>query len=187
MMGDVEQSSSVVAKRPAIGNAVVHGLALAIACLISYWLSTHVVTAVHSLSKTDDMLGGMWAVIATVFVFRLTYSGSVTAAASRTVATLVSFVLCIAYLLVFPFHPLGLAALIGLGAVILLLTHREGDVVTAGVTTAVLIVVAAQTPDRAWEPPILRLVDTAIGITVGLAMAWLTRRLTRHRPPVDSR
>jgi uncharacterized membrane protein YccC len=181
MMGSVEQPQNVIAGRPAISTAVVHGFALAIACLISYWLSTHVVTAVHSLSKTDDMLGGMWSVIATIFVFRLTYSGSVSAAASRTVATLVSFVLCIAYLLVFPFHPLGLAVLIGLGAVILLLARREGEVVTAGVTTAVLIVVAAQTPDRAWEPPILRLVDTAIGIAVGLAVAWLARRLTPHQ------
>jgi uncharacterized membrane protein YccC len=181
----VEGSSNLVAERPAIGDAVIHGLALGLACLISYWLSTQVVSDIHSLSKTDDMLGGMWSVIATIFVFRLTYSNSISAAASRTVATVVSFVLCIAYLLVFPFHPLGLAALIGLGAVILLLARRESDVVTAGVTTAVLLVVAAQTPDRAWEPPILRLVDTAVGIAVGLAMAWLARRLTRHRPPID--
>jgi len=185
-MGGVEPPERPIANRPAVRDAAMHGLALAIACLISYWLSPHVVTAVHSLSKTDDMLGGMWSVIATIFVFRLTYTGSVSAAASRTVATLVSFVLCIVYLLVFPFHPIGLAALIGLGTVILLLAGRESDVVTAGVSTAVLIVVAAQTPDRAWEPPILRLVDTAIGISVGLAVAWLTRRLTRHRPPVET-
>jgi uncharacterized membrane protein YccC len=183
----VERSWNLLANRPAIGNAVVHGLALAIACLTSYWLSTEVVTAVHSLSKTDDMLGGMWSVIATVFVFRLTYTGSVSAAASRTVATLVSFVLCIAYLLVFPFHPLGLAAVIGLGAVILLLARRESDVVTAGVTTAVILVVAAQTPGTTWEPPILRLVDTAVGIAVGLTAAWVTRRLTHQRPPADTR
>jgi uncharacterized membrane protein YccC len=173
----VERSPNLIANRPAIGPAVVHGLALAIACLISYWLSTHVVTAVHSLSETDDMLGGMWSVIATIFVFRLTYSSSISAAASRTVATVVSFVLCIAYLLVFPFHALGLAAVVGLGAVILLLARRGSDVVTAGVTTAVILVVAAQTPDKTWEPPVLRLINTAIGIGVGLAMAWLTRRL----------
>jgi uncharacterized membrane protein YccC len=102
------------------------------------------------------------------------------------VATVVSFVLCIAYLLVFPFHALGLAAVVGLGAVILLLARRGSDVVTAGVTTAVILVVAAQTPDKTWEPPVLRLINTAIGIGVGLAMAWLTRRLgPRHRPPVE--
>jgi uncharacterized membrane protein YccC len=182
----VEGSSNLVAERPAIGDAVIHGLALGLACLISYWLSTQVVSDIHSLSKTDDMLGGMWSVIATIFVFRLTYSNSISAAASRTVATVVSFVLCIAYLLVFPFHPLGLAAVVGLGAVVLLLARRGSDVVTAGVTTAVILVVAAQTPDKTWEPPVLRLINTAIGIGVGLAMAWLTRRLgPRHRPPVE--
>jgi hypothetical protein len=50
----------------------------------------------------------------------------------------------------------------------------------------VILVVAAQTPDKTWEPPVLRLINTAIGIGVGLAMAWLTRRLgPRHRPPVE--
>jgi len=67
---------------------------LAVACLISYWLTTRVLTLVYSVSKDDDALGGMWAVVATVFLFRDSYNQSLAAAVSRMAATLVSFVLC---------------------------------------------------------------------------------------------
>ncbi len=39
----------------------------------------------------------MWAVIATIFVFRESYTGSRSAAVSRMAATSVSFVLCLIY------------------------------------------------------------------------------------------
>lgn len=40
---------------------------------ISYWLTTRVLSLVYSVSKDDDALGGMWSVIATVFLFRDSY------------------------------------------------------------------------------------------------------------------
>lgn len=77
---------------------------LAIACLVSYWLTTSTLSHVYSLSRDDDLLGGMWAVIATVFVLRHSYTHSVAAAVTRTAATLVSFALCLIYLAFLPFH-----------------------------------------------------------------------------------
>jgi uncharacterized membrane protein YccC len=44
--------------------------------------------------------------------------------------------------------------------------------VTAGITTAVIMVVAAVSPQHAWQQPILRLADTAIGVAVGAIAAW---------------
>jgi hypothetical protein len=38
-----------------------------------------------------------------------------------------------------------------------------------------------RSPHDAWHQPILRLADTAIGVTVGLTAAWLGRRAIRHR------
>jgi hypothetical protein len=46
----------------------------------------------------------MWAVIATVFVNRRSYEESLSAAVSRTAATLVSFAYCLVYLALLPFH-----------------------------------------------------------------------------------
>jgi hypothetical protein len=93
---------------------VVFALEMMISCLITFWIITHVL---HPLvEKPDEFLGGMWGVVATVFVFRGTNGGSLSAGLSRMVATCVSFALCLGYLLLLPFHPLGMAGLIGIGA-----------------------------------------------------------------------
>jgi uncharacterized membrane protein YgaE (UPF0421/DUF939 family) len=160
---------------PKIRAALLHSVALAVASLVTYEVTTEVLSRVHSISSSDDLLGGMWAVIATVFVYRTTYQDSVSAAWSRGIATVLGFALCLVYLLITPFHPWALPTLIGLSALILLLMGRPGEVVTAGVTVVVVLVVAAISPHDAWEQPILRLVDTGIGVVIGFAAAWAAK------------
>ena len=160
-----------------LGRTVAQGVELAVACLISYALITELLARAYSVSREDDLLGGMWAVVATVFVYRESYQKSMRAALSRMSATVLSFALCLVYLLIFPFHPVGMAALIGIGAVILILVDRAEDVITAGITTAVLMVMAGIAPQHAWTEPILRLVDTNIGMAVGIAAAWIGLKL----------
>jgi len=77
-------------------------------------------------------------------------------------ATSISLVLCLAYLLIFPFHAWGMAMLIGIGAVIVMLIGRP----SAGINT-----------HSSWRQPILRLLDTVVGVGVGLAAAWLGRHI----------
>jgi uncharacterized membrane protein YccC len=161
--------------------ALTHSLAVGISCLASYWLVTYVLSQIHSLSSADDQLGGMWAVIATVFVYRITYHQSVGAALSRMAATVVSFVLCLSYLLLFPFHPWGLAALIGIGTFLFTLIRRDDLVVTTGITTTVVLVVAALSPHDAWQQPILRLGDTLVGVAVGIVAATVALRASSSR------
>jgi uncharacterized membrane protein YccC len=160
-----------------ISNAVGQGAALAIACLVSYTLITRILCSAYFISRDDDLLGGMWAVAATVFVYRESYHESAGAALSRMAATLLSFALCLVYLLILPFHPSGMAALIGIGAAVLTLVGRQGDIITTGITIAVVMVVAGIAPQHAWRQPILRLVDTAVGIIVGSAAAWISLKL----------
>ena len=156
--------------------AAVDSFLLAAACLISYWLTTRVLSLVYSVSAADDALGGLWAVIATVFLFRDSYNKSLAAAVSRMAATLVSFALCLAYLAFLPFHSWGLAILVGLSVLVAVLIGRPGDEITAGITTAVVMVAAGVSPHDAWRQPSLRLADTAIGVAVGLVAAWLGLR-----------
>ena len=162
------------------GGAVVHAVALAAACSFTFWLATHLLGLTSSVTHSDDLLGGMWAVVATVFIYRDTETQDVQAAWSRMIATLVSFALCLVYLLLLPFHPLGLGVLIGAGAIILTALGRPGDVVTAGITTTVVMVVADMSPQHAWEQPILRLIDTCIGAVIALAAAWLVALVVRR-------
>jgi len=80
---------------PQARTAVVECVVLAVACLITYWLARTLLSRVYSVSRDDDLLGGMWAVLATIFVLRDSFGKSVAAAVSRMAATLVSFVLCL--------------------------------------------------------------------------------------------
>lgn len=72
----------------------------------------------------------MWSVIATVLVYRTSYRSTAAAATARSSATLVSFALCLISLLLFAFHPWGLALVIALGALVVTLLGCPDDVVT---------------------------------------------------------
>jgi hypothetical protein len=161
------------------GEVVARGAMLAISCVISYWLITHILAGTYSISRDDDLLGGMWAVAATIFVYRYGHAESVHAALSRMAATSISFALCLLYLLIFPFHVWGMAALIGIGAIIVAIMGRPDDTITTGITIAVVMVVAELSPHNAWRQPILRLVDTAVGVVVGIAAPWLGANVMR--------
>jgi riboflavin transporter FmnP len=154
---------------------------LAVACLLTYLLTTRLLSGVYIVSKNDDLLGGMWAVIATIFVNRDSYRQSLTAAASRMAATSVSFVICLVYLLFLPFHTWALPVLIGASALAVTLIGRPDDAITAAITTTVVMIVAAVSPQHAWQQPILRFADTVIGAAVGIAAAWADQRVIRPR------
>jgi Fusaric acid resistance protein-like len=162
-----------------IGEVIIRGAILAISCAISYWLITHILADTYSISRDDNLLGGMWAVVATIFVYRYSHAESVRAALSRMAATSIGFVLCLVYLLILPFHVWGMAALIGIGAIIVTTMGRPDDTILTGITIAVIMVVAALSPHDAWRQPIFRLVDTAVGVAVGIATAWLDTHARR--------
>ena len=143
---------------------------MAIACGISYAIMTRVL--VPFVDRADDLLGGMWAVVATIFVFRDSREGSLAAGRDRLIATCVSFFLCLVYFLIIPFTPLGMVVVIGVGSIAMILLGRRDDIVTTGITTAVVMVAAALSPQEAWHQPLLRLVDTVVGIGVGVSCKW---------------
>jgi Fusaric acid resistance protein-like len=163
-------------------TAVLECVVLAVACLITYELVTNVLSRVYSGSRDDDLLGGMWAVISTIFVLRGSFGKSMAAAVSRMAATSVSFALCLIYLAFLPFHAWALAVLAGASALAAMLLGRPGDAVTAAITTTVIMVVAAVSPQHAWQQPILRLADTIVGVVVGALAAWTGMQVQRFLP-----
>jgi uncharacterized membrane protein YccC len=167
LTADLKAVQDAPKRRKSSPEDMIYALEMAIACAISYWIITYGLAPF--VDKASDFLGGMWATVATVFVFRDTRANSVSAGLARLIATCVSFVLCLLYLLLFPFQPAGMAALIGVGTVVMMLLGRREDIVTTGITTAVVMVVAGMSPQDAWQQPLLRLVDTMIGIAVGIA------------------
>jgi uncharacterized membrane protein YccC len=95
--------------------------------------------------------------------------------------TLVSFLFCLIYLSMLPFHVWALPVLIGASALAVTLLGRPGDAATAAITTAVVLIVADVSPRDAWEQPILRFFDTLIGVVIGVAAAWVTLRVLHPR------
>src|ERR1700745_1432421 len=118
-------------------NTLFRAMMLAISCVISFWLITHILVSVYSISRDDDLLGGMWAVAATIFVYRHGYAESLGAALSRMTATAVSFGLCFVYLLILPFHVWGMAGLIAIGAIVLEMIGRKDGIFTTSITTEI--------------------------------------------------
>lgn len=165
--------------------AVLHCCVLGLACLLAYLLATKVVSRAYFVSHEDPLMAGLWTVIATVFVFRQCYEQTTAAAVSRIAATAVSFALCLIYLIFLPFQAWGLAVLIAASALAVALIGRPGDAVTAAIATAVVLASAAVTPQQAWRLPILRFIDTVIGVVIGVAAAWAIRRVTDARVGKD--
>src|SRR5262249_42176837 len=109
-----------------------YALDMALACLISYTIITYVLSPF--VDKPDALLGGMWATFATVFVFRETRVDSLSAGIGLLTATCVSFALCLTYLVILPFHPVGLAALLGIGTMIMMYLGCRDDIVMTGIS-----------------------------------------------------
>jgi len=76
--------------------------------------------------------------------------------------------------------------LIRIGAIVLTLFGRSEDIITTGITTAVVMVVAGISPEHAWIQPILRLVDTVVGVGVGIAAAWISLSIGSRSNPQRS-
>ena len=149
----------------------VYALEMAVAALLSYWAMT--AGLMRLVDTPTDLLGGMWAAVSAIFVFRENDLDSFSAGIARLIATCVSFALCLPYLWFFPPAPLGMAVLLAIGTVVMVLLRRRGDIVTTGITTVVVMVVAAIDPHDGWRQPLLRLLDTVIGISVGVLCQWI--------------
>lgn len=122
--------------------AAVHALTLTVAVIITWDVVTGIAGHLSFLSSSSRLLSGMWSVAATAFVYREGFTDSQSFALGRLLATLISFALTLAYLLLFPFTPWGMAIVIGVGALIADRIGCAQDSVTVSITTAVVMVVA---------------------------------------------
>ena len=175
-MSTKQTDEAAATQKGRIVQTIGRSLLLAVCCLVSYKLISILLAASRFVPRDDELLGGMWAVVGTIFVFRESYKESANAALMRVSATLFSFALCLMYLLIFPFRVWGMVGLIAIGAILLEAIGKSEDIMTACITTAVVLVVAGISPEHAWKQPILRLMDTLVGIAVGLLGAWIAVR-----------
>jgi hypothetical protein len=65
-------------------------------------------------------------------------------------------------------NAIRIGVMIGLGTILMLLLQRPDDIGTSGITTTVVLVVARLDQTHALQQPPLRLLDTVVGIAVGV-------------------
>jgi uncharacterized membrane protein YccC len=159
-----------ILKKPSAWD-IVYSIAMALACIISYTVMTEILNA--AVEGHADLVGGMWAAVSTAFVFRDSRQHSLSAGASRLIATCVSFALCLPYLWLIPPNVAGMAILLTVGTLVMVVLDRREDIITTAVTTVVIMVVALKSPIDAWEQPLLRLFDTVVGVAIGVAAKWI--------------
>ena len=150
---------------------IAYSIAMPLACLISYWIMTRLLNPV--VGRDDTLLGGMWAAVAAAFVFRDTWSAALSASMGRLIATFASCVLCLALMLLARPTPLGMAVILAVGTLLLIAMNLRDDVITMAITSIVIMVVAIISPEDGPMQPVLRFIDTVVGIAVGLACHWV--------------
>jgi uncharacterized membrane protein YccC len=162
----------------------VYALNLAASSFASFELMTGLINRL--VAKDDDLVGGMWCAIATAFVLKEHAPDAIKAGAKRLLATFVSFLLCQTYLFVARPSAIGMAALILLGTLVLIWLNHEEEILLMAITTIVVMVVSILNPQDALRQPLLRMVDTAVGVAVGVAVTWIGTSalalLQRKRP-----
>ncbi len=150
---------------------IAYAVDMAIACLITYCIMIFLLPNITGRPAVP--IGTLWAVVSAAFVYRDTRSRSVAAAISRLVATIISLALCLSYLWLFPASAFGMAFLIVIGILLITSLGRPDEIGLTAVTTAIVMIVAANNPESALMQPWLRLIDTVVGIAVGVTCKWI--------------
>jgi uncharacterized membrane protein YccC len=154
---------------------VAYAAGLGIACLVTYWVMVSLLPGLTGRPSTPVAM--IWAVISAAFVYKDTRSHSISAGISRLIGTLISVVLCLAYLSLLRASPVGMAILLAIGTILTTWLDRPGEIGVTAITTAVVMIVATSEPQDAWQQPLLRLLDTVVGIIVGVACKWAASSL----------
>src|SRR5690242_6702392 len=108
------------------GWDIVYAVDMAVACLITYWVVAFFIPNIAGRPGTP--IGILWAVISTVFVYKDTQSHSFSAGISRLIATMISLILCLSYLLLLPITSFGTAALIFIGTLATISLGRRDEI-----------------------------------------------------------
>ena len=145
---------------------IAYAIDMAIACLITYWVMIFLLPRLVGWHSTS--VGVLWAMIATVFVYKDTRTHSLSAGISRLIATFAGFALCLIYLSLLPATTIGMGV-IAIGVLLMILIGRRDETGLTAITIAIIMIIAASNPQDAWLQPLLRLVDTLVGIAVGVA------------------
>jgi uncharacterized membrane protein YccC len=141
-------------------------------CLLAYLGGLYVNLLIEG---TPSEIGALWCVISGIVVLQATRRDTVASAGLRTLGTLIGSVISAIYLLLLPFHPIGLAVTIGITMLVCYVFQIPDHARLAAITVAVIMIVSLVHPQM--NPLInagMRFVESCIGTALAVlaVLAW---------------
>ncbi len=127
------------------------------------------------------MVGGLWAVISGLIVSEpATVKESIATARTRVTGSAIGCLFGAVYLLLFSFNPFTYALFIGIASLLCYLLNYGQHVKLAAITMSVVIVVSSVSQINPVKNALLRLIESCIGVGVGVLVSWLLDKVNHH-------
>ena len=152
-------------------NAVV-AVRTAAVCLASYVAGTWFTALFHTRTS---ILGGVWSVVSAIVVLQATLEDTRGSALLRVLGTFIGATVAALYLVVFPFHPLGMAAAVGVTVLACQGLDVPDHARLAAVTVVIVLAVSVADPTiRPALNALLRFLESCIGAGIATLALFLT-------------
>lgn len=153
-------------------------VAKSIAVLVSYLVGFYLTGSFHDESR---YFGAMLAAIASVVALQADLKTSIKQGWLRVLGTFIGAVISTVYLLIFPFSVAGLIATVFVLEIVCMMLSIPDNGKMATIALIVIMLISQKNPDI---PPIvnssLRFLETAVGVVIGITIAWLVE-LIKHK------
>ena len=169
----------MAARRPWSRDNLVVAVRTAAVCLASYVAGASFTALFHTGTA---ILGGVWSVVSGIVVLQATFEDTRGSAMLRVLGTFIGATIAAIYLMLFPFHPLGMAAAGGVTVLLCQALTVPDHARLAAVT--VVIVLAVSVADPAIRPvlnALLRFLESCIGAGIATLAVLLSPRARRPR------
>ena len=159
---------------------VVIAARMAAVCLASYLAGTWFTSLFHAGST---IIGGVWSVVSGILVLQATLEDTRGSAMLRVLGTFIGAAVAAIYLVLFRFHPLGMAVTVGVTVLLCQALGVPDHARLAAVT--VVIVLAVSVADPAIQPvlnALLRFAESCIGAGIATLAVYLSPGARRRAP-----
>jgi len=159
---------------------VVIAVRTAAVCLAAYLAGNSFTSLFHAGSA---ILGGVWSVVSGIVVLQATLEDTRGSAMLRVLGTFLGAVVAALYLSLFRFHPLGMAAAVGVTVLLCQALGVPDHARLAAVTVVIVLAVSVADPTiRPALNALLRFLESCIGAGIATLAVYLSPGARRRAP-----
>ena len=135
----------------------------------------------------NSVIGGLWCAISGILMIQTLMQESFKMGWSRLWGSLVGGIISAIVATFTGYHIWSLCVCIFLTVVAVKLCRIQSTLRIAGITVVVVMIIGMATPNvPAWQNSLMRVVESAMGITVGISIVWLCLPIRRKFDLIDT-